>query len=69
MKEDRVLGQIRAARDAYAKAFGYDVHAMVADLRAQDEHDDRTIISLSPRKPCVRRVPEVSGSTGHSDEG
>lgn len=69
MKEDSVLEEVRVARDAYAKVFGYDVHAMVADLRTRDERDDRTTISLSPRKPCDRRVPEVSGTTLNSTEG
>ncbi|WP_152049500.1 hypothetical protein [Tautonia marina] len=69
MKEDSVLEEVWAARDAYAKVFGYDVHAMVADLRARDERDPRTIVSLSPRKPCDRRVPEVSGTTRNSTEG
>jgi hypothetical protein len=66
MKEDSVLEEVRAARDAYAKAFGYNVRAMVADLRTRDERDDRATVSLSPRKLSDRNVPEVSG-TGRDD--
>ena len=33
MNEDSVLQEVRAAREAYAQSHGYDVWAMVADLR------------------------------------
>ncbi|WP_169977243.1 hypothetical protein [Tautonia rosea] len=69
MKEDSVLEQVRAAREAYAKLFGYDVHAMVADLRARDDRDVRPIVRLPHRKPSEGRVSEVAGSTRNSDEG
>lgn len=51
MTEDSVLQEVRAAREAYARAHGYDVRAMVADLRAQDDRGDWPVVRLSPRRP------------------
>jgi hypothetical protein len=51
MSEDSVLLEVRAAREAYARSHGYDVRAMVADLRAQDELGDWPVVRLSPRRP------------------
>jgi hypothetical protein len=53
MSEDSVLREVRAAREAYAKSHKYDVWAMVADLRAQDECGDWPVARLSPRRPIL----------------
>ena len=50
MVEDDVLREVRAVREAYARSLGYDVRAMVADLRARDAAGDW---------PVVRRPPGV----------
>jgi hypothetical protein len=36
MSEDSVLRKVWAAREAFARPHGYNVRAMVADLREQD---------------------------------
>lgn len=51
MIEDDVLQEVRAAREAYARAHGYDVRAMVADLHAQDSFGDWPVVRHSPRRP------------------
>jgi hypothetical protein len=51
MSEDSVLQEVRAAREAYARAHGFDVRAMVADLRAQDDRGDWPVVRLAPRRP------------------
>ncbi len=51
MRDDDVVRQVREAREAYAKSFGYDLKAMVADLRNQDAKGDRTVVRLAPRRP------------------
>ncbi len=59
MSEDSVLQEVRAAREAYAESHGYDVRAMVADLRAQDDLGDWPVVRLSPRRPvppCESRL-------------
>lgn len=51
MNEDTVLQQVRAAREKYAKAHGYNAHAIVEDLRIQDERGDWPVVRLVPRRP------------------
>ncbi len=51
MIEDDVLREVRSAREAYARSHGFDVWAMVADLRARDEVGDRPVVRLAPRRP------------------
>jgi hypothetical protein len=50
MAEDDVLRQMRAAREAYARSLGYDVRAMVADLRARDAAGDWPVVRRPPRR-------------------
>jgi hypothetical protein len=52
MSEDSVLQEVRAAREAYARSHGYDVRAMVADLRERDDRGDWPVVRLSPRRPA-----------------
>ncbi len=67
MSEDSVLQEVRASRDAYARSHGYDVRAMVADLKARDDLGDWPVARLAPRRPVqpptpsVDRVPVASG--------
>jgi hypothetical protein len=53
MSEDSVLQKVRAAREAYARSHGYDVWAMVADLRKQDDRGDWPVVRLVPRRPAA----------------
>ena len=52
MNEDSVLQEVRAAREAYARSHGYDVRAMVADLRGRDDRGDWPVVRLAPRRPA-----------------
>lgn len=52
MDEDGVLREVRAAREAYARSLGYDVRAMVADLRDRDDRGDWPVVRLTPRRPA-----------------
>jgi hypothetical protein len=60
MDQDSVLKEVRAAREAYARAHGYDVRAMVEDLRKRDECGDWPVVKLVPRLSSVagKRQPE-----------
>ena len=53
MNEDTVLQEVRAAREAYARSHGYDVWAMVADLRERDTRGDWPVVRLAPRRPTA----------------
>jgi hypothetical protein len=59
MSEDDVLREIRAAREGYCRYFGYDLGAIVRDLREQERVGGRQVVRLSPRRP-VRMGREVA---------
>ena len=60
MVEDDVLREVRAAREAYARLHNYDVHAMVADLRARDLAGDWPVVRHPPRRPHPVAAPAVA---------
>jgi hypothetical protein len=60
MNEDDVVREVRAARDEYCRQFGYDLGAIVRDLREQERAGGRPVVRLSPRRP-VRVGREVAG--------
>lgn len=53
MRDDDVMRQVRDAREAYARSLGYDLKAIVADLRDQDAKGDRLVVRLAPRRPSA----------------
>ncbi len=60
MVEDDVLREVRAVREAYARSHGYDVRAMVADLRARDAAGDWQVVRRHPRRPRPAVVPTIA---------
>ena len=55
---DDILQEIRDFRDAYAKRFGYNIRALVQDLKKREEEskaDGRRFVSFPPR---MARVPD-----------
>ena len=60
MSEDDVVREVRAAREEYCRQFGYDLGAIVRDLRQQERAGDRQVVRLPPRRP-VARSREVAG--------
>ena len=61
MIEDDVVREVRAAREEYCRQFGFDLGAIVRDLREQERAGDRQVVRLPPRRP-VRTNREVTGS-------
>ncbi|HEX4125252.1 MAG TPA: hypothetical protein VHY37_11040 [Tepidisphaeraceae bacterium] len=51
MNEDPIVEEVRREREKYAASFNFDIRAMVADLRLQQQREKRTPISLPPHKP------------------
>jgi hypothetical protein len=47
--EDDIIREIRATREAFAAAHGYDIRAMVETLRALGESSGREVVDLPPR--------------------
>ena len=54
MQNDPVVEEIRRIRHAYAKRFGFDPRAMVADLRRKEQEHPDQLLSFDP-KPVRRR--------------
>jgi hypothetical protein len=51
MVEDDIIRELRAVREEFAQSHGFDVHAMVAELQAQDLADDWPVVRRPPRTP------------------
>jgi hypothetical protein len=49
MSKDAVVDEIRAARDEYAKRFGYDIEAICRDLREREAGSGHEVVSLPPK--------------------
>jgi hypothetical protein len=48
---DDVLLEVRKIREAYARAFGYDLEAIHRDLKERERASGRRIVSLPSRRP------------------
>jgi hypothetical protein len=47
MQKDPIVEEVRRIRQEYASQFGYDLHALVADLRKHEQkHPERLISPL-----------------------
>lgn len=47
---DSIVAEVRTARDAYARQFNYDLHAMCEDLRREQELSGAPVLKL-PKRP------------------
>lgn len=54
MNDDPIVEAVRRDREKYAASFSYDVHAIAADLRRQQEQEGRKTVRRAPRRPEVR---------------
>ncbi len=61
MREDDVIRDVRAAREAYCRQFGYDLGAIVRDLKQREQSGGRRVVRLTPRRP-VRTSRGAAGS-------
>ena len=51
--EDDILEQVRAAKEAFAAKHDYDIHAMFATLRKNQESGGRLVVDFSKRESPV----------------
>jgi hypothetical protein len=52
--DDPIVAEVRAAREAYAAKFGFDLRAIFEDIQrrtAEAERDGAKVVSLPPRRP------------------
>ena len=52
--KDEIVEEVRAAREAHAARFNYDLTAMYNDLKAKEKARIHPIASLEPRSHNVR---------------
>ena len=60
MGDDPIVTEVRRTREAYAKRFNYDVHAMWRALKERQHKSGLQGVSLSPKrvKPAPLEKPE-----------
>lgn len=54
MRKDPIVEEIRKARDAHARKFGYDLKAICADLREKEKNCGHPVVSLPPKRIIKR---------------
>jgi hypothetical protein len=57
MWNDPIVEEVREIRNAHAKKFNYDLKAIAADLRKQQQAGKHRVVSLPPKKPV--NLPKV----------
>ncbi|OHB62997.1 MAG: hypothetical protein A2Y77_10575 [Planctomycetes bacterium RBG_13_62_9] len=60
MFEDPIVEEVRRVRQEYAKRFNYDLHAIAADLRKQEQHHPERLVSFPPKPLHKRRRARAS---------
>jgi len=48
---DTIIEEVRKLRDEYARQFNYDLHAMCAELRREQQHSGLRVVSFPKRRP------------------
>lgn len=54
--KDEIVEEVRAARDAYAAQFDYDLKRMFEDLKKKEKEDPAPRANLIPLKPHSKRA-------------
>ena len=62
MWQDPIVEEIRCIREAHAKRFNDDLHAICEDFREKQLLSGRVIISRPPRKPATFKKKEWTSS-------
>ncbi len=57
---DEIVEETRKAREEYAAKFGYDIAAIVADVKEKEKQSERTVISLPRKQPVSGPLAKVS---------
>jgi len=51
MQPDPIVEEVRAAREAHARRFGFDLRAICRALQEQERTSGRQLVSFPPRRP------------------
>jgi hypothetical protein len=60
MFEDPIVEEVRRVRQEYARRFNYDLHAIAADLRKQEQEHPERLVSFLPKSTRKRRRARAS---------
>lgn len=50
IRKDPIVEEVRRARETHAKKFGYDLHAIIRDLKKHERQSDRRVVTLPPKR-------------------
>ncbi len=50
MWKDKIVDEVRAARDEFAAKFNYDIDAIYREIKKQEAESDRKFVKLSPTR-------------------
>lgn len=54
--KDEIVEEVRAAREAYAAQFDYDLKRMFEDLKKKEQEHPERLAKIKPVKPHKRKV-------------
>ncbi len=57
---DEIVEETRKARDEYAAEFAYDIAAIVADVKEQEQQSERPVVSHLPKQPLSVPLAKAS---------
>ena len=64
MQPDPIVEEVRAAREAYGRRFGFDLRAILRDLQEQERTSGRELVSFPPRRPEPAQPVAAGGRRG-----
>jgi hypothetical protein len=56
MFTDPIVEEVRRVRQEYARQFNYDLHAIAADLRKQEQQHAERLVSFPAKPPRKTRT-------------
>lgn len=56
MEPDPIIEEVRRIRQEYAARFGYDLHAIAADLRKREQQHRERLVSFPPKPACGKKT-------------
>ncbi len=60
MDPDPIVQEVRAAREAYAAKFNFDLHAICRDLMEKERVSGQRVVSFAPRSIEPQPVPPIT---------
>jgi hypothetical protein len=57
---DEIVEETRKAREEYAARFGYDIAAIVADVKEKEKQGERLTVSRPPKQPLTMPMAKAS---------